>query len=291
MAPTVALLSPGSMGAVVGGVLRRHGAEVITCLEGRSPATAARAREAGIEAVADDAALVERAALLLSILVPSEAVSTARRVAAALEATGADLVYVDCNAVAPATGNEVAEIIAAAGGLPVDAGIIGGPPKRPGITRFYASGEHATRFAVLGDYGLDVRLLGPEIGQASAFKMCYAAQTKGRYAIYLESLVTAAKLGLYDALVEELQLSQQAVLGDTGRSLPGIPSKAGRWVGEMEEIAATFGSMGLTPEMFAGAADVYRYVHDAAGGGKGDPEDQGEERLRALVEKLARALP
>ena len=59
----------------------------------------------------------------------------------------------------------------------------------------------------------------------------------------------------------------------------------------MEEIAATFGSMGLTPEMFAGAADVYRYVHDAAGGGEGDPEDQGEERLRALVEELARALP
>ena len=201
MPTTVALLSPGSMGAVVGGVLGRHGAEVITCLEGRSAATAARAREAGIEAVADDAALVERADLLLSILVPSEAVSTARRVAAALEATGADLVYVDCNAVAPATGREVAEVIAAAGGLAVDAGIIGGPPKRPGITRFYASGEHAGRFAVLGDHGLDVRVLGPGIGQASAFKMCYAAQTKGRYAIYLESLVTAAKLGLYDALV------------------------------------------------------------------------------------------
>ena len=290
MAPSVALLSPGSMGAVVGGVLRRHGAEVITCLQGRSPATAARARDAGIEAVSDDIAIVERADLLLSILVPSEAVNLARRVAAALEATGADLVYVDCNAVAPATGVEVADIIAAAGGLPVDAGIIGGPPKRPGLTRFYASGEHAHRFAVLGDYGLDVRLLGPGIGQASAFKMCYAAQTKGRYAIYLESLVTAAKLGLYDALVEELQTSQETVLGDTRRSLPGIPSKAGRWVGEMEEIAATFGSLGLTPAMFAGAADLYRYVHEAAGG-EGDPETQGEEPLRALVEQLARALP
>ena len=290
MAPSVALLSPGSMGAVVGGVLRRHGAEVITCLEGRGPATAARAREAGIEVVADDTALVERADLLLSILVPSEAVNLARRVAAALEATGADLVYVDCNAVAPETGHEVAAVIAAAGGLPVDAGIIGGPPKRPGLTRFYASGEHAGRFAVLGDYGLDVRLLGSEIGHASAFKMCYAAQTKGRYAIYIESLVTAAKLGLYDALVEELQTSQEAVLGDTRRSLPGIPSKAGRWVGEMEEIAATFGSLGLTPDMFAGAADVYRYVHEAAGG-EGDPETQGEEPLRALVEQLARALP
>jgi 3-hydroxyisobutyrate dehydrogenase-like beta-hydroxyacid dehydrogenase len=290
MAPTVALLSPGAMGAVVGQVLRQHGATVITSLEGRSEASAARAREAGLEAVSDDDELVDRADLLLSILVPAEVVRVAERVAAAVKSTGSSLVFVDCNAVAPHTGRQVADIVAAAGATAVDAGIIGGPPRRPGTTRFYASGAQADRFAVLGDYGLDVRVLGPEIGQASAFKMCYAAQTKGRYAIFLESLVTAARLGLYDELIAELQLSQMATYEDTARSLPGIPSKAGRWIGEMEEIAATFGGIGLPPQMFAGAAEVYRYVSEATAGDSAD-DGEAEDRLRQVVEALARALP
>ena len=116
MAPTVALLSPGAMGAVVGQVLRQHGATVITSLEGRSEASAARAREAGLEAVSDDDELVDRADLLLSILVPAEVVRVAERVAAAVKSTGSSLVFVDCNAVAPHTGRQVADIVAAAGG-------------------------------------------------------------------------------------------------------------------------------------------------------------------------------
>lgn len=39
-----------------------------------------------------------------------------------------------------------------------------------------------------------------------------------------------------------------------------MPPKAYRWVGEMEEIAATFADLGLTPRLLEGAADVYRLV-------------------------------
>ena len=290
MAPTVALLSPGAMGAVVGRVLGQHGARVITSLHGRSAASAERARDAGIEPVDSDTELVEAADFLLAILVPAEVVPLAHRVAAALKATDTHLVYVDCNAVAPATGRQVADIVTEAGARAVDAGIIGPPPTRAGVTRFYASGEHADELAALGDYGLDVRLLGPDIGQASAFKMCYAAQTKGRYAIFLESLITASRLGLYDALVAELQTSQRATYDDTERSLPGIPAKSGRWIGEMEEIAATFDAVGLPPAMFTGAAEVYRYVTETDTDVDAGSEDDGPARLRRLVEALAARL-
>jgi hypothetical protein len=58
----------------------------------------------------------------------------------------------------------------------------------------------------------------------------------------------------------------------------------------MEEIAATFGGIGLPPQMFAGAAEVYRYVSEATAGDSAD-DGEAEDRLRQVVEALARALP
>ena len=58
---TVGIMAPGEMGHAIGRVLRVGGLRVITCLQGRSARTAARAAAAGIEVVTDDAALVREA--------------------------------------------------------------------------------------------------------------------------------------------------------------------------------------------------------------------------------------
>jgi len=104
------------------------------------------------------------------------------------------------------------------------------------------------------------RVAGREIGQASGLKMCYAAQTKGFAALATELLVAARRMGLYDALIKELELSQAARYASLAHSLPGMPVKARRWVGEMEEIAKTFAHLSLTPQIYQGAADMYRLV-------------------------------
>ena len=39
-----------------------------------------------------------------------------------------------------------------------------------------------------------------------------------------------------------------------------MPHRSRRWVGEMEEIALTFKTLGLTPKILEGAADMYRFV-------------------------------
>src|SRR5438309_776170 len=123
---TVAIMTPGDMGHAVGRVLRQGGLRVITCLEGRSARTAALAEQAGIEAVPDMAALVREADALLAILAPAGAGDLAGRVAAVLRATGADLLYVECNAIAPQTVAAIGEVVTAAGARFVDSGIIGG---------------------------------------------------------------------------------------------------------------------------------------------------------------------
>ena len=265
---TVALMSPGDMGHAIGRTLRAGGRRVITCLEGRSARTAALAAAAGIEAVADDATLVREADALLAVLVPSEAAALGERIAAALERTGASLLYADLNAISPRTVRGIAVRLEAAGARFVDGGIIGGPPRpgqagpRPGGagTRVYVSGADAPELAQLSGDGLTVRVMGERIGEASGLKMCYAALTKGVTALATELLVAAEVMGLAAPLRAELEGSQGGHWAALQRGIPGMPPKAYRWVGEMEEIAATFADLGLTPRLLEGAADVYRLV-------------------------------
>src|SRR6266705_1709011 len=56
MKPVVAIIAQGSMGSAVARRLAENGVEVLTSLAGRSAASAARAREAGMRTVADEEA-------------------------------------------------------------------------------------------------------------------------------------------------------------------------------------------------------------------------------------------
>ncbi len=262
MLRTVGILSPGDMGHTVGGVLRQNGLRLITCLEGRSQRTRRLAEKAGIEDVLTYPQFVTEADLILSIMVPAQAMSAASIVAETLQQVDTTLTYTDCNAIAPQTVRKLGDIITAAGGTFVDASIIGPPPRTPGATRFYASGPDLNLFSELNNYGLDIRALGEEIGLASAIKMCYASLTKGLTALCTELLTAASVLGVSDALTAEFQLSQSALFERMEKGLPGMPPKARRWIGEMEEISATFAHVGLTPNILTGAADMYRFVGD-----------------------------
>jgi 3-hydroxyisobutyrate dehydrogenase-like beta-hydroxyacid dehydrogenase len=281
---TIGILSPGDMGHAIGAVLRQHGVRVVAALDGRSERTRRLAEEAGIQNVGSIERLVTEADLVLSVLVPSAAVSAAEQVAGAMRAAGKSLLYADCNAIAPQSARAIDVLIREAGGQFVDASIIGGPPRGAGSPRIYASGRHAAELEPLRAAGLDIRLLGEEVGAASGLKMCYGALTKGFVAIGTELLVAAHRMGLDAALREELSNSQKVMLDALARSIPAMPSKAHRWIGEMEEIAATFGALGLPANLYQGVADLYRQVA-ATPLGQEAPEEQ--DRSRSLAEVIA----
>src|SRR5688572_7866358 len=117
---TVAIMSPGEMGAAIGAVLARHGLNAVTALDERSERTRRLAADAGIVDLGSVERLVAEADVVLSVLVPAEAVAAAERVAAALESTGSSLLYADCNAVSPKTTARVGSVVEAAGGRFVD---------------------------------------------------------------------------------------------------------------------------------------------------------------------------
>ncbi len=269
----VGLISPGDMGHRVAMILKSQGLEVLCSLDGRSPRTRELARIAGVRTVDSQEQLVREVDLILSILVPSEAEGAAASVCQALRTAGADTLYVDCNAIAPSSAHRIARLVKQVGSRFVDGGIIGPPPIRQGTTRFYISGPDAAEVERLSAYGLDVRVLGSEVGQASGFKMTYAGLSKGFAALAIGILVAARRLDLYEPLIEELRLSQPERLARMEKSLPQVPPKAHRWVGEMEEIAQTFKELGLTPSIHQGAAEMYRFL------GKSPLADETPETL------------
>ena len=116
-----------------------------------------------------------------------------------------------------------------------------------------------------------VRVMSERIGDASGVKMCYAAMTKGTTALAVELLVAARKLGVEQALEKELRDSRSDVFDWQMKSIPSMPPKAYRWVPEMQEIAKTFGELGMTRRIFEGATDMYELIA-ATPLGKESPE-------------------
>lgn len=261
---TVAILSPGDMGHAVGRVLDESGLDVITCLKDRSERTRQLAHKAGINDVPNLTDLVTMADLVLSILVPAHALGVARQIADAIQVAGTTTAFADCNAVSPQTTEAMERLVSDAGGRFIDGSIIGGPPKPDAPPRFYVSGQHAAVMSDLDGRGIIIRNLGDTVGRASGIKMCYAALTKGTSALQFALLAVAERLDLTDELHDELLFSQAETYRHMEAHLPTIPSKALRWVGEMEEISSTFEISGLSPHFHKGAAEMYDLISQTA---------------------------
>jgi 3-hydroxyisobutyrate dehydrogenase-like beta-hydroxyacid dehydrogenase len=253
---TVGLLHPGEMGAAVGAALRAAGRRVLWASQGRSEATVARAGAAGLEDAGTVEELCRGCEVVLSICPPHAAVEVAR------QAIGCAGIYVDANAVSPATARTIA-------GLQprfVDGGIIGPPPREAGKTRLYLSGEEAERIAELfAGTPVDARVVGPEPGAASAVKMAYASWTKGSAALLLTARELARAEGVEATLLQEWRVSIPELDAELASAARSAQAKGWRWVGEMQEIASSMAADGLPAGFHEAAAEVYRRAAGTGG--------------------------
>ncbi len=288
---TIAILSPGDMGHGVGKALAEHGYDVITCLAGRSRRTRDLAAAGGFRDAPSLEEMTSQADLIMSILVPAEAVGVARLVSDAMRAAGVSRPFADCNAVSPRSASVMESIVNGVGGDYIDGGIIGGSPARGDVPRIYTSGPRAGLMDELDGKGIIVKNIGPEVGRASGIKMCYASMTKGTNALRVAMLTAADSLGLYDELIEELSFSQGEALSAMESGIPGLPANSGRWIGEMEEIAETFDAAGVTPGFHQGAAEIFRLL-DSTPFASESPETIDRNRtLKETIREAAARLP
>jgi 3-hydroxyisobutyrate dehydrogenase-like beta-hydroxyacid dehydrogenase len=244
----VGLLHPGEMGAAIGAALRDHGETVLWASSGRSPATAERSERAGLADVGEVRELCRRCGLLVSVCPPHAALDVARL------AAGFDGIYVDANAVSPQTARAIAGLLDRF----VDGGIIGPPPQRPDTTRLYLSGGEAEVVAErFRGTRIDVRVVSEKPGAASALKMSYASWTKGSSALLLAARALAQAEGVEDALLDEWRVSLSHLLEQSAAAADAAVRKGWRWVGEMEEIAASYAEAGLPTGFHDAAAEIY----------------------------------
>ncbi|KAF7362105.1 NAD-binding phosphogluconate dehydrogenase-like protein [Mycena venus] len=269
---TIAIIAAGAMGSAVGKVLTRNGVKVLTNLDNRSEATRRRAREAG---------MVDAEAFALAENFLKESAASTR------SASTPAPVYVDCNAVNPATVKQIAALFTDTSPKFIDAGIIGGPPHDSYSPTFYASSNEDSlldSFAKLSKYGLKISALkgeGAGIGDASALKMSYAGITKGTTGLFTTMILAAhqSSPATADALLRELGESQPAFLKRIAGVIPPMVPKAYRWVGEMEEISGFVGEG--EGDIYRGLAQLYSRIERS---GKEDGKD-----LEVLAKFVAEA--
>jgi 3-hydroxyisobutyrate dehydrogenase-like beta-hydroxyacid dehydrogenase len=283
----VGVVSAGAMGSAVGAAYAAAGDRVVTTVHGRSERTARLAETAGLELLEDLDAVVAAAELVLSVAPPGEAEAVAAAVAAAAARTSARPLVSDWNAVSPATVRRIGDTLAVAGLELVDGSISGGPPRADYRTRVYLAGPRAEELAAGAPDRLDVRVLGDEIGLASAVKMCTASVYKGFTGLLAHALATADSNGVLPQVVDDLHDSFPRQLDRAARVVAVTATKAERYVAEMREIASTQNAAGLTPALFAAFAEAYEAIA-ATEAAAAAPEDVGEPELHDVLAGLRR---
>lgn len=274
------------MGSAVAKSLELRDIKTFTCLAGRSQRSRELAQAAGMTAVDDLSSLVEGAEILLSIMPPAAALTFAQEVCPVIAASGKDALFVDCNAVSPATVGEIAAVASENHVRFQDVGIIG-PAPRPGrsAVRFYTSGPWINVIEEIRTDLIDVRPLGEVIGRASAIKMVYASLTKGTHALRAAALMAGDELGVGAEIRTEWQQSLPDVYKAMEGRMPILAADSARWAGEMREIAETYASAGITRGFHEGA----EWIYDVLAQTQLADESRAEaaEKARTVEETLA----
>jgi 3-hydroxyisobutyrate dehydrogenase-like beta-hydroxyacid dehydrogenase len=245
------------MGASVGAAARSNQHTVFWASDGRSSSTQARARRGNLEDARTVAELVKASEIVLSVCPPHLAEEVAREVAQ----LGFSGVFVEGNAISPDRTRAIQRIIEDAGAHYVDGGIIGGPAwTAEAKTHMYLSGPRAQEVAAcFAGSPLKTPVISERIGAASALKMGYAAYTKGTTALLTAILGMVEKEGVRAELAQQWG---EAFTAQAVRRVCTNTAKAWRFVGEMQEIAATFEGAGLPGGFHEAAADVFERLEE-----------------------------
>jgi 3-hydroxyisobutyrate dehydrogenase-like beta-hydroxyacid dehydrogenase len=275
--PTIGLLHPGSMGSSIGRAATTGGLDVLWASEHRSRETCERAEKDGLSDVIKVVKLARTSDIVLSVCPPHAAIDVAETVIQA----GFKGIYADLNALSPETARGVSQIIMESGADYVDGSIIGPPARSEGSTRLYLSGFRAQELnSLFAGSPLAVVVMNGNGVEASALKMAYASWTKGTTALLLAVRALAVAEGVEDELMSEWDVSQKGLRDRSEKAAEGTTEKAWRFVGEMNEIAATYDSAGLPDGFHYAAATVYERMSKFRG-----VEATMQEILSALYEE------
>lgn len=207
----------------------------------------------GVEVAGDAAAALSGATQVLSLVTADSALPAARDYAPLL---APNAIWCDMNSIAPQTKQEAARLIEAAGARYVDVAILAPVnPARlavPLLLAGAAAEEAAQMFTTLGF--TNVRVVGSEVGRASAIKMVRSVMVKGLEALTDEMMAAAVAAGVADEVLASLDASEKQIswAERAAYNLERMETHGYRRAAEMEEVAKTLSGFGVEPKMTTG---------------------------------------
>lgn len=256
MESTIALIGFGEAGSTFA---KAAGWESACLAYDVNPARRTVMEEAGVVACATAEDALSDADIVLSLVTADSALPAAQDYAALLK-PGA--IWCDMNSVAPDTKRTAARAIEAAGGRYVDVAVLAPVhPARMNVP-LLISGDHAAQAeALLNAAGFaKTRIVGAEIGRASAIKMIRSIMVKGVEALTAEMMLAASKAGVVDEVLSSLDASEKPQSWSTRAeyNIERMTTHGLRRAAEMEESVKTLISLGIEPVMTSGTVQRQR---------------------------------
>jgi 3-hydroxyisobutyrate dehydrogenase-like beta-hydroxyacid dehydrogenase len=192
--------------------------------------------------------------------------------------------YFDLNSTSPAARREAGALIDAAGGRYVEAAIMSPIAPRGAASPMLLGGAHAAGFLPLAQQlgFTSAEVLSGKLGAASAAKMCRSVVVKGLEALILESLLSARRHGVEEAVLASLESLRIEDWRKGGRYMISRALVHGkRRAEEMREVARTVSEAGLLPHMSGACVAWQQWA------GEHSTEDAHEDLAQVLDGLLA----
>jgi hypothetical protein len=273
----VGLVGYGEVGRILAEDLRSQDVKVSAYdLKLRSDQTGSALRDHasthGVALANSHADLAAQADFIVSAVTASQAVPVAQACAPAVK-QGAW--FLDFNSASPGAKQRAAAFIDGKGGRYVEGAVMTSiPPKRIKVPLLLGGNGAEALAPLLVELGFDAKVASPELGVASAVKMCRSVMIKGMEAMVIEAFTTARAYGVEDAVLASLK-----------ETFPGIDwEKQGAYFfqrviehgrrrsEEVREVAETVREIGLTPWSAEGTAERQAWVADLADEGLFGPK-------------------
>ena len=286
----VGLIGLGEVGQVLANDLNRNDGVDLCAWDRLFPRADSAPRRAAatlpfLTMASSMAEAVRTRAIVISAVTAGECRAVALEAAPALS-PGA--YFLDLNSVSPRSKVEAARAVESAGGRYVEAAVMSPIAPHRIASPVWLGGPHAEDFLPLakslGFAGAAV--YSATIGAASAAKMCRSVIIKGMEALLGESLLTARRHGVEDAVLESLQ--DFFPVGDWHELARYMISRSlrhgGRRAEEMREAARTVAEAGLEPWMSRGCAERQQWAATHA-------ESLSHEALKDMLDDVLARTP
>ncbi len=272
----IGFLGFGEVASTLAAGLLSNGADVFTCVEGRSLKTKELARKTELNLCKSNRELAESSDILISAVTPFQAVKIAQKVGKYSKG-----IYVDINNISPSRAKEALSCIENT--RTADASIIGSVRKKGLNVHILVSGPCAKQFAELNQYGMNIDVIGDEIGQASAIKLLRSSFTKGISALLFETLYSAYKMRIDGDVLKYIAETEGEGFKDSAVSrIISSAVHARRRAEEMEEVVELI-SKSSDAKMSKATEKFFRMLYEKIDNIDKRPEDYKE--IFKLIDK------